>query len=905
MTPIPASPRRRWLVPEVVQTSAMDCGPAALTSLLGGYGIPLSYGRLREACQTNVDGTSIDTLEEAAVQLGLEAEQVMAPVDHVLLPEAAVLPALVVVRLANGCTHFVVAWRRHGPLVQVMDPATGRRWPACRAFLRELYVHSQPLPVATWRAWAGTDEFLGALQRRWALLGLASPAVERHLARALDDPDWHPLALLDATTRMLEAMVHAGGCRRGHTARRLFVACYERALASGVNASSSVPAMYWTVQSAPPADADEPLLTFRGAVLLRVRGRHRLDTATPTGAASGPVPLAPELAAALTAPPLAPGRTLWRLLWADGCGTPVALGAMLALTALGVVSEALLVRGLVDLGRELGLLSQRLGAMAAWLLFMAVLLGLELPTMAGLLRLGRRLETRLRLAFLTKIPRLGDRYFQSRPTSDMAERSHAVHQVRLTPVLGGQAMRLLCEVLLVTAGLLWLAPASAPLVLLMAMGTVGLPLVVHPLMTERDLRLRTHTGALGRFYLDALLGLVAVRTHGAERAIRREYESLLVAWAGAGTALQHAAVMAEGLQTLLGFGGAAWLLGAYVRGGGEASGMLLLAYWALSLPGLGQEIALLVRQYPRQRNVTLRLLEPLGALEDAPHTDAAVASPGAATTAGVAITLEQVSVRAAGQTILTDLDLTIPAGSHVAIVGPSGAGKSSLVGLLLGWHRAASGQVRVDGLPLAGQRLAQLRQETAWVDPTVQVWNRSLLANLRYGLHDADALPLPTVIEQAELRRLLDTLPDGLQTALGEGGRLVSGGEGQRVRLARALLRPGVRLVILDEPFRGLDHVQRSALLARARHLWQTATLLCITHDVRATQDFARVLVVDGGRLVEDGAPAVLAAQPDSRYRALLATDVLVHERLWTGDVWRRLRLDRGRVVEDKAPGGP
>src|SRR5690606_30790739 len=84
-----AAPRvvsgRRLLVPEVVQTSAMDCGPAALKALLGGYGIHVSYGRLREACQTHLDGTSIDTLEEILPRLGLDAEQVMVPVDHLLL----------------------------------------------------------------------------------------------------------------------------------------------------------------------------------------------------------------------------------------------------------------------------------------------------------------------------------------------------------------------------------------------------------------------------------------------------------------------------------------------------------------------------------------------------------------------------------------------------------------------------------------------------------------------------------------------------------------------------------------------------------------------------------------------------------------------------------------------------
>ena len=78
----------------------MDCGPAALKCLLEGFGIPVSYGRLREACQTELDGTSIDTLEVVAGQLGLSAEQVMLPADHLLLPEAQSLPAIAVVRLA-------------------------------------------------------------------------------------------------------------------------------------------------------------------------------------------------------------------------------------------------------------------------------------------------------------------------------------------------------------------------------------------------------------------------------------------------------------------------------------------------------------------------------------------------------------------------------------------------------------------------------------------------------------------------------------------------------------------------------------------------------------------------------------------------------------------------------------
>src|ERR1700682_5798501 len=169
--------RRRLFVPEVVQTSAMDCGPASLKCLLEGFGISVSYGRLREACQTDVDGTSIDTMEEVAVQLGLEAEQIMVPPDYVLVPETEALPAIVVVCLANGVTHFVVAWRRHGRFVQLMDPGTGRRWPSCEHFLNSLYVHTIRLAPATWREWAASEKFLTPLRRKLTDLGLAQDTI--------------------------------------------------------------------------------------------------------------------------------------------------------------------------------------------------------------------------------------------------------------------------------------------------------------------------------------------------------------------------------------------------------------------------------------------------------------------------------------------------------------------------------------------------------------------------------------------------------------------------------------------------------------------------------------------------------------------------------------------------------
>jgi ATP-binding cassette subfamily B protein len=886
----------------------MDCGPAALTCLLTGHGLSVSYGRLREACQTDVDGTSIDVIETIAMQLGLRAEQILVPVDHLFLPETMALPSIIVVRQPGGATHFVVAWRRHGRVVQVMDPGTGRRWPTCQHFLDELYVHTQTVPTTAWHAWAETDEFLGGLHRRWATLGIGAAEGERLLAEALAHPAWVPLAALDATTRMLTAIVQGGGLRRGQQATRALATFFARASQEDAGRTDTVPAAYWMVRPAPPGPDGTPSLLIRGAVLVRVCGWQESAPA-PVGTDTTPpdeiaTPLSPDLAAALEAPPSRPARQLLRLLRADGLPTPTTLGLGVCLAAGGVMVEALLWRGLVDLNRHLGSVEQRLGALGALLVFVSALLLLDLTNALGLWRLGRRLEARLRMAFLAKLPRLGDRYFQSRPASDMAERSHSVYRLRLLPYMGGQIIHVASELVMTTAGLVWLDPSHALLTVLAALATQVLPLAMHPLLTERDLRVRTHAGALGHFSLDALLGLTAVRTHGAERAMLREHESLLVEWTRAGLHLQRLVVSVEAVQGLLGFGLAAGLLAAYLARGGEASGVLLLTYWALRIPALGQELMLLARQYPGQRNVTLRLLEPLGAREEGDVGAHEVTSEPAsvlpsAPAQGVAIALQGVSVRAAGHTILTALNLAFAPGSHVAIVGPSGAGKSSLVGLLLGWHRAATGQVLVDGLPLDDQRLAGLRQITAWVDPAIQLWNRTLLDNLCYGAADTQASLVPLALEQAELRGVLDHLPDGLQTPLGEGGGLVSGGEGQRVRFGRALARRGVRLVILDEPFRGLDGQQRRALLQRARQVWSTATLLCITHDVGVTQEFDRVLVVEGGRIIEDGTPASLASRPETRYRALLDAETAVHEGLWSSGLWRRLRLIEGHVHEE------
>jgi ABC-type bacteriocin/lantibiotic exporter with double-glycine peptidase domain len=957
--PTPSSQPRRFLAPEVIQTSAMDCGPAALKCLLEGFGIGVSYGRLREACQTSVDGTSIDTLEALAVSLGLEAEQVMMPVDHLLLKESDALPAIVVVRMPSGLTHFVVVWRIHGGFVQVMDPARGRRWIRRAAFLRDVYVHNLAVAAEAFSEWAGSDGFTRPLARRLREIGIGEG--EALVSRALADRDWSSIAALDRAARTVAALVASGALERGAEARRLVEtlasspppvalspptagAPEDRSttgpapLAAAAGAGPpAAPSIYATATPAPPAADGTAQVSIRGAVLLRVAGARSLPAAE---RAALPV----ELRAAVDEPRIRVGAELARLLAKDGLWRWGALAVGVVLTAFGTVTEAVLFRTLIDFasGRGGGLVARAVRRFSgrapgqgtvffAIVLLLIALLAVELPLAGGLRGAGRRLEERLRRLFLHKIPRLPDRYFQSRPVSDMAERAHLMHRLRALPTLGADVARTALEIVVIAVALAWLYPGGAALALGIAAAMLLIPFLAEPIVAERDLRMRNHGGALGRFYLDGLIGLISVRTHGAEPALAREHRDRLREWVRAARTALGTALAAEAAQSLVGFGLAVWLLVDFFAAGsarGATAGVgidpgtaLLVVYWALSLPALGQELALFVQQIPPQRNLTLRLVEPLGAPEEGgedrdagTEAHAAVRPAAASPQAGAsAIRLDDVRVVAGGRQILEVGALEIAPGEHLAIVGASGAGKSSLVGLLLGWHHPATGQVRVDGALLDGAGLEALRRRTVWIDPSVYLWNRSLAANLIFGLPEsppagrasagpetpagrATGLDLAAVLELADLDQLVRLLPRGLDSSLGEAGALVSGGEGQRVRFGRGLLRADPRLVILDEPFRGLSREQRGRLLLRARERWSAATLICVTHDIQETASFSRVLVIADGQIAEDGAPAALLARPGSRYRALADAERRVMATSWSDALWRRVRLEAGRV---------
>ena len=171
----------------------------------------------------------------------------------------------------------------------------------------------------------------------------------------------------------------------------------------------------------------------------------------------------------------------------------------------------------------------------------------------------------------------------------------------------------------------WLSPKSAPLVAVLVVAGIALPYAFQPLISERDLRLRTYEGSLSRFYLDAMLGLIPVRAHVGERVIRRQHEGLLVDWIRAGLRLQWTSILVDGLTGGVNLALAAALLYRHLAGAAAtgAASALLLMYWTLQLPVLADEIAQCARQYPSLRNVALRLLEVLRAPDEEDPTSLA------------------------------------------------------------------------------------------------------------------------------------------------------------------------------------------------------------------------------------------------------------------------------------------
>ncbi|HEY4372824.1 MAG TPA: ABC transporter ATP-binding protein [Burkholderiales bacterium] len=223
--------------------------------------------------------------------------------------------------------------------------------------------------------------------------------------------------------------------------------------------------------------------------------------------------------------------------------------------------------------------------------------------------------------------------------------------------------------------------------------------------------------------------------------------------------------------------------------------------------------------------------------------------------------------------VFDNLSLLIPAGQRVGLVGASGGGKSTLLSLLQRFYEVQDGKVVIDGCDLERITEESLREAIAVVPQDISLFHRTVLENIRYGKPEASDDEVMAAAEAARCRQFIEALPEGMSTIVGDRGVKLSGGQRQRIAIARALLKDAP-ILLLDEATSALDIDSEELIREALDRLMRGRTVIAVAHRLSTLRNFDRVLVLDHGHIVQDGAPDALMRQTGP-YRAMVRREMM------------------------------
>ena len=376
----------------------------------------------------------------------------------------------------------------------------------------------------------------------------------------------------------------------------------------------------------------------------------------------------------------------------------------------------------------------------------------------------------------------------------------------------------------------------------------------------------THLRGEYRQQLTAWLqGQAELTVFGASQRYRHQMETTELNWHEAQRKQSELTALSQALMLLIGGGAVVAMLWMASGGVGDnAKPGALIALFVFCALAAFEALAPVTGAFQHLGQViasALRITEITGQKPEVCFTEQTREC-----SAQLSLTLENVSFsyEDKAQKALDGLNLSIPAGAHVAVLGRTGCGKSTLLQLLTRAWDPQQGTIRFNDIPLAQFSEAALRSNVSVVPQRVHLFSATLRDNLLLAAPSATDETLCTMLEKVGLNKLLED--EGLNRWLGEGGRQLSGGELRRLAIARALLHDAP-LMLLDEPTEGLDATTESQILDLLAKEMQGKTMVMVTHRLRGLASLDQIIVMDNGQIIEQGSHAELFAKQGRYYQ--------------------------------------